>query len=141
MHTDGGARGNPGHAAIGAVICNEYGTVMKEISEYIGETTNNEAEYRAVTAALKKLKALIGKKQAKQSSVHVFADSELLVRQLKGEYKIEHPNLQTLFVELWNLKIDFGSVQFQAIPREQNKPADRLVNEALDAQFKNRKLF
>lgn len=141
IHTDGGARGNPGPAAIGAVISNERGVVLKEISEYIGETTNNEAEYQAAIAALKKLKALIGKTEGKKSSVQVFADSELLVKQLNGEYKIENQNIQSLFLKLWNLKIDFGQVQFQAVPREQNKKADRLVNEALDSQEKNRQLF
>lgn len=141
IYTDGGARGNPGPAAIGAVVSGEKGAVMKEISEYIGETTNNEAEYQAAIAALKKLKALIGKTEAKNSSVQVFADSELLVKQLNGEYKIENPNMQSLFLKLWNLKIDFGKVTFQAVPREQNKEADRLVNEALDGQAKNNKLF
>ncbi|MEK7542237.1 MAG: ribonuclease HI family protein, partial [Patescibacteria group bacterium] len=126
IHSDGGARGNPGPAAIGAVIEDEHGKILKEISEYIGETTNNGAEYRAVIAGLKKLKALIGKAEAKKSQVQVLADSELLVRQMNGEYKIEHANIQKFFLELWNLKIDFGKVTFQAIPREQNKAADRL---------------
>ena len=141
IHTDGGSRNNPGPAAIGAVILNENGAVVKEISEYIGQATNNEAEYLAVIAALKKLKAMIGKAQAKQSFVKVCADSELLVKQLNGVYKVEHANVQPLFLELWNLKIDFGKVEFLAVPREQNKAADRLVNEALDVQTKNRQLF
>lgn len=141
IHTDGGARGNPGPAAIGAVIANDQGSVLKEISEYIGETTNNEAEYRAAIAALKKLKALVGKAEAKKSSVLVSADSELLVKQMNGEYKIENANIQKFFLELWNLKIDFGKVLFQAVPREQNKAADRLVNQALDSHAKTQKLF
>lgn len=141
VRTDGGARGNPGPAAIGVVIENAQGKVLKEISEYIGETTNNEAEYRAATAALKKLKALVGKAEAKKSSVQVFADSELLVKQMNGAYKIENTNIQKFFLELWNLKIDFGNVAFQAVPREQNKAADRLVNQALDSRGQNQKLF
>lgn len=141
VRTDGGARGNPGPAGIGVVIENEKGRVLKEISEYIGETTNNEAEYRAVIAGLKKLKALAGKAQAKQAEVRVLADSELLVKQMNGEYKIEHTNIQKFFLELWNLKIDFGKITFQVVPREQNKAADRLVNEALDAHEKPRKLL
>lgn len=141
VHTDGGARGNPGPAAIGAVIANEQGSVLKEIAEYIGETTNNEAEYRAGIAALEKLKALIGKSEAKKSTVQVLTDSELLVKQMSGEYKIENTNIQKFFLELWNLKIDFGKVVFEAVPREQNKAADRLVNQALDSRAKTQKLF
>jgi len=141
IRTDGGARGNPGPAAIGAVIENKEGRALKEISEYIGETTNNEAEYRAVITAFKKLKAMIGKEKSKKAEVKVFADSELLVRQLNGEYKIENSNMQKFFLELWNLKIDFGKVTFQAVPREQNKSADRLVNEALDSHVKTQRLL
>ena len=141
IRTDGGARGNPGPAAIGAVIENEKGSVLKEISEYIGETTNNDAEYHAAITALKKLKALIGKTKAKKAEVKVLADSELLVKQMNGEYKIESPNIQKFFLELWNLKIDFGKVMFQAVPREQNKAADKLVNQALDAKDSGRTLL
>ena len=141
IHTDGGARGNPGPAAIGAVIENDKGAVIKEVSEYIGEKTNNEAEYRAPIAALKKLKALVGKAEVKQSSVQIFSDSELMVKQMTGKYKIENQNMQGFFLELWNLTIDFGEVTFTAISREQNKAADRLVNEALDGQMNAQKLF
>lgn len=138
LYTDGGSRGNPGPAAIGVVIKNSAGAVLKKYGEYLGETTNNEAEYKAVLFALKKLKALIGKAKAKQSVIHVYADSELLVSHMRGEYKVEHPNMQKLFLELWNLRIDFGRVDFTAVPREQNKEADRLVNEALDAKARSR---
>ena len=141
IYTDGGARGNPGPAAIGAVILNEQGRALKEISEYIGETTNNEAEYRAVIGALKKLKALIGKAEAKKANVQICADSELLVRQMNGRYKIDNVNIQKFFLELWNLKIDFDRVIFEAIPRAQNREADRLVNLALDEKAKPQKLF
>jgi len=141
IRTDGGARGNPGPAALGAVIENEQGTVLREVSEYIGEKTNNEAEYRAPIAALKKLKSLIGKVEAKKAVVRVFADSELLVKQMNGQYKIENENMQKFFLELWNLKLDFQKVTFESVPREQNKHADRLVNEALDSKEKPGKLF
>ena len=141
IRTDGGARGNPGPAALGAVIENEQGSVLKEISEYIGEKTNNEAEYRAPIAALKKLKSLIGKAEAKKSEVQVVSDSELLVKQMNGEYKIENENMQKFFLELWNLKLDFAKVTFQSVPRAQNKQADVLVNQALDSQSKPGKLF
>lgn len=126
IYTDGGARGNPGPAAIGAVVGS------KKYGEYIGETTNNIAEYKALVFALKKAKALIGKTKAKETEVECNADSELLVRQLNGEYKIEDENLQPLWLEIWNLKLDFKKVVFKHIPREKNKEADRMVNEALD---------
>ena len=141
VHTDGGARGNPGPAALGVVIANEKGEALKKYGEYIGETTNNTAEYQAPIFALKKIKSLWGKDTAKKSEVQVFADSELLVKQMNGEYKIEHSNIQSLFLELWNLKIDFKKVSFTAIPREKNKEADRLVNEALDAQLGTQRLI
>ena len=134
IQTDGGARGNPGPAAIGIVILDEQERMLKEYGEYIGEATNNEAEYRAPIFALKKLKALIGKEKAKEAEVNVFSYSELLVNQMQGEYKIEEKNIQELFLKLWNLTIDFSKVSFTAVPREQNKRADKLVNEALDAQ-------
>jgi ribonuclease HI len=141
IRTDGGARGNPGPAALGAVIETDTGAVLKEVAEYIGEKTNNEAEYRAPIVALKKLKSLIGKAEAKKAEVQVFADSELMVKQMNGQYKIENENMQKFFLELWNLRLDFALVAFQSVPRAQNKHADRLVNQALDAQSKPGKLF
>lgn len=133
IHTDGGARGNPGPAAIGVVI--EGGSVgKKEYGEYVGEATNNEAEYKAVIFALKKLKQLIGNTEAKTSDVEVVLDSELLERQLKGEYKIKEKNLQNYFVEVWNLKSDFGSVSFRHVLRGENADADRIVNQVLDRE-------
>ncbi|MCH8244612.1 ribonuclease HI family protein [Patescibacteria group bacterium] len=141
IYTDGGARGNPGPAALGYVIKNEKGETLKEHGEYLGETTNNEAEYRAPIAALKKIKALWGKEKAKKSEVMFFMDSELLVKQLTGQYKIENPNMQKFFLELWNLKIDFNKVSFTAISREKNKEADRMVNEALDVEGHSKQLF
>ena len=141
VHTDGGSRSNPGPAAIGIVVSNAKGQVLKKFGEYLGAATNNEAEYQAAIVALKKIKSLWGKENAKKSEVDMFADSELLVKQMKGEYKIENIKIQPLFLELWNLIIDFKKVKFSAIPREQNKEADRLVNEALDAKARTKQLL
>ncbi len=142
IYTDGGSRGNPGTGAIGVVFCNEKGQDFKKYSEYLGENlTCNEAEYQAVIFALKKFKSLFGKKIAKNSEVELRADSELLIRQLKGEYKILEPKIQSLFISVWNLKIDFKKIKFTLIPREKNKEADSLVNEALDVQSKSQKLI
>ncbi|MEK7137969.1 MAG: ribonuclease HI family protein [Patescibacteria group bacterium] len=126
IYTDGGARGNPGPAALGVVVGD------KEYSEYLGEMTNNKAEYLALVFALKKAKALLGGKKAEEAELEVRMDSELIVRQLNGIYKIKEPDLQPLFIEVWNLRLDFKKVTFHHIPREQNKRADRLANQALD---------
>ena len=139
--TDGGSRGNPGPAAFGVVICDETGKVLKEYGETIGVRTNNEAEYEAVVFALKKVKALYGKGALKNHEVEVRSDSELLIKQMNGEYKIMEPKIQELFLKVWNLKIDFKKVKFTVIPREKNKEADRLANEALDSQNKTQTLF
>jgi len=142
IYTDGGSRGNPGPAGIGVVFCNEKGQSIKEYAEYLGdEMTNNEAEYRAVIFALKKFKALFGKQLAKKSEVEVKSDSELMVKQLNAQYKIINENIQPLFLEIWNLKFDFQKVKFKQIPREKNKQADFLANQALDAQSKTQKLI
>jgi len=133
IHTDGGARGNPGPGAAGVVIKGES-IGHKEYGEYLGEITNNEAEYRAVILALKKLKYLIGGEKAKDSSVEIHVDSELLKKQLNGEYKIKDETIKDLFLEIWNLKTDFGQVVFRHIPREENEEADRIVNQILDKE-------
>src|SRR4030042_2571264 len=133
IYTDGGSRGNPGPSAIGVVFCNEKGSSFKKYSEYLGDgLTNNEATYQAVIFALQKFRALFGKKLAKSSEVEVKSDSELMIKQIKGEYKVLEPNIQGLFLKVWNLKIDFKKIKFSLISREKNKEADALVNEALD---------
>ncbi len=132
IHTDGGSRGNPGPAAVGVVIEGPIG--KKEFGEYIGETTNNEAEYRAVIFALKKLKPLIGSDKCKVSFVEFLLDSELVVKQLNKEYKLKDKNIQNFFIEIWNLTFDFGGVSFRHVPREENKEADRIVNQVLDRE-------
>jgi len=141
IYTDGGSRGNPGPAAIGVVFCNEKGQTIKDYSKFLGKKTNNEAEYEAVIFALKKFKQLFGKKIAKNSEVELKSDSELLVKQLKGEYKILDSKIQALFLTTWNLKLDFKKVKFKAINREKNKQADMLVNQALDGEKRSQKLI
>ena len=142
IYTDGGSRGNPGKAAIGVVFCNEKGDIIRKFGEYLGDNlTNNEAEYHAVIFALKKFKALFGKKIAEISEVEVKSDSELLVSQINGKYKIENEKIQKFFIEIWNLKIDFKGVKFKLIPREKNREADKVVNETLDGQSASQKLF
>ena len=128
IYTDGGARGNPGPAAIGFVVGN------KKYGEAIGNTTNNVAEYKAVVAALKKAKQLLGKVESKRTEVEVRMDSELVCKQMNGKYKILEPELQKFFIEIWNMKQDFKSVSFHHIPREQNKEEDKMVNQALDGK-------
>lgn len=140
IYIDGGARGNPGPAGIGVVICNEKGEPVKRYSDYLGKATNNQAEYKALVFALKKVKLLFGKKIARGQEAEIRSDSELLVKQLNGEYKILDENIQCLFLEAWNLKLDFGKVKFKLISRQRNKEADRLVNEALDVQSKTQQL-
>lgn len=132
IYSDGGARGNPGPAAIGFIVQDAKGSVVKKQGEVIGDATNNVAEYRAAIAALKKLRSLIGKTRAKKVSVQVRMDSELVVRQLHGLYKVRDAFLKDLFLELKEACQSFGSVHFRHIPRSQNKEADRLVNDALD---------
>jgi len=134
VYTDGGSRGNPGPSAIGVVIANAKGDTIKSYGQVIDDATNNEAEYQAVIFALKKVKALYGKDEAAKSQIEMRIDSELVVKQLNHEYKIEEPNIQLLFLKVWNLMMDYGSIKFTAIPREQNKEADQLVNQALDAK-------
>ncbi len=138
IHTDGGSRGNPGPAAIGVFVESEL-VGEKEFGEYIGETTNNEAEYRAVIFALKKVKSLLGSDKSKESHLEFFLDSELVVKQLNKEYKLKDKNIQNFFIEIWNLTFDFGEVSFKHIPREENKEADRIVNQVLDRE--GNKLF
>jgi len=138
VQTDGGSRGNPGPAAIGVVIMG-LGREIKEYSDFIGVKTNNEAEYQAIIFAFKKVRQLAGLENLARVEVEVQTDSELVARQLRGEYKIEEKSLQPLFMEIWNLRFDFPQVVFKEIPREENQRADRLVNANLDQQ--SSKLF
>src|SRR5512140_827573 len=129
VYTDGGSRGNPGPAALGGFI----ETLDIRFGEYLGEKTNNEAEYAAIVAALRKIKSLVGKAKAKATDIEVRMDSELCCRQLNHIYKIENARLQPMFFQVWNLMLDFKEVHFVHVPREQNTAADAEVNKALDA--------
>lgn len=126
IFSDGGARGNPGPAGIGAVLYDQEKNKLAEISKYLGETTNNQAEYKALIAGLKKAKEL----EAKE--VKCFLDSELVVKQLNREYKVKHKDLAPLFLEIYNLSQYFSSIEFVHVPREKNIEADRLANLAMD---------
>jgi len=142
VYVDGGSRGNPGPAAIGVVICNADEEVLKKYSEYLGDKiTNNEAEYQALIFSFKKIKALFGKKKLKEMELEIKSDSELLIKQLNGLYKILDPKIQKLFLKAWNAKIDFKEVKFKLVSRKANLEADRLVNEVLDSQGKQGAIF
>lgn len=132
IYTDGGSRGNPGPAGVGVVIANAKNEIIKKYSNAIGVKTNNEAEYEAVIFALQKTKHLFGKDKIKNMDIEIRMDSQLVARQLGGEYKINEEHLSPLFIKIWNLKIDFGKIYFTEIPREKNKEADLLANEAMD---------
>lgn len=137
MYSDGGSRGNPGPAALGVYI----ETLNKKYGEFLGTKTNNEAEYEAILFGLRKIKSLVGKAKAKQSKVECRMDSELACKQLNHEYKIENEKLQPLFLEIWNLILDFAEVKFIHIRRELNMVADACANEAMDKHTQNKRLF
>ena len=126
IFSDGGARGNPGPAGIGAVLYDENKKIIAEISQYLGETTNNQAEYKALIAALKEAKRL------KAEELACYLDSELVVKQLNREYKIKNKDLAPLFLEVYNLSLSFKKISFTHIPREKNTVADSLANKAMD---------
>jgi ribonuclease H / adenosylcobalamin/alpha-ribazole phosphatase len=128
LSTDGGSRGNPGPAAYGYVLEAEDGTVLDARGETIGVATNNVAEYSALIAGLEKALEL------GVSEVEVVSDSELLVKQMRGEYRVKNEALRDLSLQAARLARQIGSVSYTAVRREHNKLADKLVNEALDAQ-------
>ncbi len=131
IYTDGGARGNPGPSGIGIVIKNEKEEAIKVFSESIGFRTNNEAEYEAVIIALMKLKEMT-LEDAKKISVEIRMDSQLVARQLKGEWKIKESRLKALSLRFSQLASNFKAVNFVEIPREKNIEADLLANKAMD---------
>jgi len=130
IYTDGGARGNPGPAGVGVAVYDEHKNLLKEYKKYLGTATNNQAEYEAVILALEKAKEL------KATEIDFFLDSELVVSQLKGEYKVKNKDLGSLFVRVWNLTQGFHKVKYHHVPREENKVADKLVNLAIDQGMK-----
>jgi ribonuclease HI len=129
---DGGARGNPGPAAFGVVIRGADGAVIKELSEYLGHQTNNFAEYSGLLAALDYAV------REKLAALKVRSDSELLVRQMKGIYKVKSPALQELFAKAQSLARKIPQFSIEHVFREQNRDADRLVNQVLDSHKHSR---
>ena len=127
LYTDGGARGNPGPAAYGFVLESEDGTVLAAEGEVIGVATNNVAEYSGLIAGLRRALEL------QVPAVEVVSDSELMVKQMRGEYRVKNEALRGLFVEAARLARELGSVEYRHVKRAHNELADRLVNEALDA--------
>ena len=135
LYTDGGARGNPGPAGAGAYITDDAGNALKEISKPLGVRTNNWAEYEAVVEGLQAIKKMYGAKKLREIEIEVRMDSELVARQLNGEYQIKEETLFPQFIKIWNMRIkDIPHVSFTHIPREKNREADRLANEAMDQQ-------
>lgn len=129
IYTDGGARNNPGPAGAGAVIVDENKKVLRETLKYLGERTNNWAEYEAVILGFEEAKKL----GLKEMEIEFKLDSQLVQQQLTGKYKIKEPTLFEQFVKIHNFQVkDFKSVTFTHISREENKDADRLANEAMD---------
>lgn len=126
LYTDGGARGNPGPAAIGFVL-SEIGSTPISYKEYIGTGTNNQAEYRALLAGISRAK------QEGIEDLMCYLDSELVVKQVRGEYRVKNEDLKLLFIEIKTLLSSFRSITFEHVPRAKNAAADTLVNEALDA--------
>jgi len=130
---DGGARGNPGPAAYGVVVRNSKGEVLAELSDYLGLQTNNYAEYSGLLAALEYAV------QLKLPSLKLFSDSELLVRQMQGRYKVNNPTLQELFARAKSLAAKLKYFSIEHVLRERNKEADRLVNKVLDERARGRR--
>lgn len=126
IYSDGGARGNPGPAAAGIVIKNEAEKTVAEFGEFLGEQTNNFAEYSALILGLKKAKELGA------AEVECILDSELVTKQMRGEYKVREPNLQKLFVQAYNAASQFKKVSYKHTLRAGNKEADEWVNKTLD---------
>lgn len=126
VRTDGGARGNPGPAGIGVVVEDEKGKVLEEHAKFLGVKTNNQAEYEAAILALERAKKLGA------DSVKLYADSELLVKQASGIYKVKHENIKPLYARLKALMLQIGHVKFEHVRREKNTHADALSNKAMD---------
>lgn len=131
IYTDGGARGNPGPAGIGVVIQDAEGNVIKEVAQYIGAQTNNFAEYEALIHALAVAREIFGD-QLHDMQVSVYMDSELVVRQLAGAYKVKDANLKLQFARVGQLAGTLKHISYNHVPREKNRKADKLVNEAID---------
>lgn len=131
VNTDGGARGNPGPSGIGFVI-QQDGAVIKTGKAYIGETTNNQAEYEALIRALGELDTLAPQEGRKENHVEVRMDSELVIKQLRKEYKVKDAGLKLQFAKVGALITKFPNISFVHVMREENGAADELANEAMD---------
>jgi ribonuclease HI len=131
VFVDGASRGNPGHSAAGYVILDGDGRVLAERGVYLGKGTNNEAEYRALIHALEAL-------QGSRGGLAVFSDSELMVKQLRGEYRVREPRLAVLHAAVRDLLRGFAPVGIRHIPRERNARADALANKAIDDYIRGR---
>lgn len=127
IYTDGGARGNPGPAGIGVVVYDCDDKIINKKSQFIGRATNNQAEYRAVIAAFDLISTI------EVAEIDFFLDSELVVKQLKGEYKVKNKDLALLFVKVYNRTLKYKKIIFKHIRRELNKEADKLANIAMDS--------
>ncbi len=130
INTDGASRGNPGPAAYGFIIVDSRGRVVCEAGKRLGVTTNNVAEYTAVLAAFEYLFNHLLNSAPHQ--ILVIADSQLIVRQLGGWYKVKSPHLKQIYNQIKLIELDLGTVSYKSVPREQNKRADALANQALD---------
>jgi ribonuclease HI len=132
IHADGGSRGNPGPAGAGAMIRDARGNSVASVSQFLGERTNNFAEYEAVILAFQTLARQVPAAKRSKTEVAVKMDSELVVKQMRGEYKVKSPLLKEQQARLARVAAPFASVSFSHVPREQNSDADALANEAMD---------
>ena len=132
IHADGGARGNPGPAGAGAVVRDEFGMSVASVSQFLGTRTNNYAEYEAVILAFEELLKLVPAAEHELTEVEVKMDSELVVKQMKGQYKVRNPVMKEQQARLAQVAGAFGTVTFTHVPREENGDADALANAAMD---------
>lgn len=132
MYTDGGSRGNPGPSALGVFL----ETLGIRYGEFLGNGTNNEAEYAAILSGMKRVMEVIGTARARETHLECRMDSELAMRQLTGRYRVKNPRMKHWFDLIQSEKAHFAQVSFHHVPREKNKEADRMVNEALDRATK-----
>ena len=133
INTDGGSRGNPGPAGVGVAIFSADEKLIKSTHKFLGRMTNNEAEYQGAILGLKFFKASFGAPVAKNSKIILRMDSELVVKQLNGQYQIKEEKLHPLFIQIHNLRVsEFPNLEIVHVRREENKKADELANEAMD---------
>lgn len=132
IHGDGGSRGNPGPAGAGAMIRDTFGSSVGSVSKFLGIRTNNFAEYEAVILACEELLKIVPKGEWSKTEVTIKMDSELVVKQMSGIYKIKHPTMKEQYARLTHIAAAFKKVSFVHVPRAENSDADALANEAMD---------